>query len=97
MSFISSGNRSTPTVWPLGSLKPEVGATPTEAIGLNFRLSRYIFTLINQSFTCPNQKPQTNSAIELYFEQHQTMHLYPSTIIHRQCIIMLNKKKQNEA
>lgn len=32
MSFISSGNLSTPTLWEIGSLKPEVGATPTEAI-----------------------------------------------------------------
>ena len=34
MSFISSGNRSTPTLWLLGSHIPEAGDTPTEAISI---------------------------------------------------------------
>lgn len=36
MSFIFSGNLSTATLFPLGSLNPKVGATPTEAIWIEY-------------------------------------------------------------
>lgn len=50
MSFISSGNLSTPALWPLDSLKPDVGAKPTEAISKKSLLTSYHH---KRSFTWP--------------------------------------------
>ncbi len=72
MSFISSGNRSTPILWLLGSLIPEVGATPTEAIGLKSFLISLYFHLDKTNHLPIQIKIETKRlALEQYFKQYK--------------------------
>lgn len=69
MSFISSGNLSTPTVFPLGSLNPEVGTILTEAIGLNKKQMRE-----SHGSSVENSLPYTNKTTQyITCRTHKTM------------------------